>query len=131
MKLKPVSLTLFALGLAIGAAAAIDHTRADQLAHRDAHEELIAGYRKVDERTCLCHSAFKVSEPLGGRRKALRSHPYDQQECRKSHCEHYERPEMMIVRLPAQWAFFFHGLLRLPQLLKKARGDLKAKSKSS
>ena len=32
MKLKPVSLALFALGLAIGAAAAIDHTRADQLA---------------------------------------------------------------------------------------------------
>jgi hypothetical protein len=42
-------------------------------------------------------------------KKRLRGHPDDQQESRSSHCEHYyERPEMMIVRLPAQWVFFFH-----------------------
>jgi hypothetical protein len=40
----------------------------------------------------------------------LRGHPNDQQESRSSHCKHYERPKMMSVRLPAQWAFFYHGL---------------------
>ena len=43
-------------------------------------------------------------------KKRLRGNPDDQQESHSSHCEHYERPEMMIVRLPAQWAFFFHWL---------------------
>jgi hypothetical protein len=56
-------------------------------------------------------------------KKRLCGHPNDEQEGRRSHCEHYERPEMMIVRLPAQWAFFFHGLagvLRLSQSLKES-----------
>jgi hypothetical protein len=35
-------------------------------------------------------------------------HPDDQQECRRSHCEHYERPEMMVYGLSLQWTLFFH-----------------------
>ena len=42
-------------------------------------------------------------------KQRLRGHPNDQQEGRRSHCERYKRPEMMIVRLPTQWAFFFHA----------------------
>ena len=34
--------------------------------------------------------------------------PDDQQECRRSHCEHYERPEMMVYGLSLQWTLFFH-----------------------
>jgi hypothetical protein len=33
--------------------------------------------------------------------------PDDQQESRSSHCKHYERPEMMILSLSVQGAFFF------------------------
>jgi hypothetical protein len=56
-------------------------------------------------------------------KKRLGSHPNDQQESRSSHCEHYERPEMMIVRLPAHWCFssMVAGCsLRLSQLLKES-----------
>jgi hypothetical protein len=42
-------------------------------------------------------------------KKRFCGQPDDQQESRRSHCEHYERPEIMIINLPAQWAFFFHG----------------------
>jgi hypothetical protein len=42
-------------------------------------------------------------------KKRLCGDPNDQQEGRSSHCKHHERPEMMIVRLTAQWAFFFHA----------------------
>jgi hypothetical protein len=42
-------------------------------------------------------------------KKRLRGYPDNEQENRSSHWKHCERPEMMIVRLPAQWAFFFHA----------------------
>jgi hypothetical protein len=45
--------------------------------------------------------------------------PGYQQEGTGCYRQHDERPEMIIVRLPAQWAFFFHGFvvasLRLSQ----------------
>jgi hypothetical protein len=40
-------------------------------------------------------------------KQRLCGHPNDQQESRRSHCEHYERPEMMFVSLSAQGAYFF------------------------
>jgi hypothetical protein len=43
-------------------------------------------------------------------KKSLRGYPNDQQEAASRYSQHDERPEMMILRLPAQWAFFFHGL---------------------
>jgi hypothetical protein len=43
-------------------------------------------------------------------KKRLFGHPNDQQESRRHESQHYERPEMTTLRLPAQWAFFFHGL---------------------
>jgi hypothetical protein len=40
-------------------------------------------------------------------------HPGDQQKAAGRYSQHDERSEMMIIRLPAQWAFFFHrGRLR-------------------
>ena len=39
-------------------------------------------------------------------KKRPRGHPDDQQEGRRSDGKHYERPEMMIIRLPAQRAPF-------------------------
>ena len=63
----------------------------------------------------------------------LCGYPGYQQESAGCYSQHQERAEIVIFRLPAQWAFFFHGLagvLRLSQLLKKARRDLTAKSKS-
>jgi len=45
-------------------------------------------------------------------KKRLCGHPNDEQEGRRNHCEHYERPEMMIVRLAAHRAFFFHATRR-------------------
>jgi hypothetical protein len=35
---------------------------------------------------------------------------HDEQESRRSHGQNNERPEMMILRLATQCAFFFHGL---------------------
>jgi hypothetical protein len=35
-------------------------------------------------------------------------HPDDQQECRSSHCKHYDRAEMMVFGLSLQWTLFFH-----------------------
>jgi hypothetical protein len=40
-------------------------------------------------------------------KERLRGHPDDQQKGAGRHSQHDERPEMMIVRLPAQWAFFY------------------------
>jgi len=42
-------------------------------------------------------------------KKRLCRHPDDEQESRRSHCEHYERPEMMIVSMSAQGAFLVHA----------------------
>jgi hypothetical protein len=36
-------------------------------------------------------------------------HPDDQQESDRHDSQHYERPEMMIIRLAAHRAFFFHA----------------------
>jgi len=47
-------------------------------------------------------------EPLGENEKRLGSRPNDQQESRRSHCEHYERPEMMVFGLSLQWTLFYH-----------------------
>jgi hypothetical protein len=60
---------------------------------------------------------------LEEKKERLRDYPDDQQKGAGRYSQHDERPEMMIVRLPAQWAFFFNGLggwlLRLSQLLKE------------
>ena len=40
--------------------------------------------------------------------KRLRGYPDDQQEPAGRYSQHDERPEMMILRLSSQWAFFFH-----------------------
>jgi hypothetical protein len=42
-------------------------------------------------------------------KERLRGHPDDQKESDRSHCEHHERPEMMIIRLAAHRAFFFNA----------------------
>jgi hypothetical protein len=41
--------------------------------------------------------------------KRLRGYLGDYQEGAGRHSQHDERPEMMILRLPAQWTFFFYG----------------------
>ena len=41
-------------------------------------------------------------------KQRLSCRPDDQQESRRSHCEHYERPETMILSLSAQGASFVH-----------------------
>jgi hypothetical protein len=41
-------------------------------------------------------------------KKRLCGRPNDEQEGRRSHCKHYERPEMMIVRLPTQGSSLLH-----------------------
>jgi hypothetical protein len=40
--------------------------------------------------------------------KRLGGQPDDQQESRCSHCEHYDRPEVMVFGLSPQWTLFFH-----------------------
>ena len=40
----------------------------------------------------------------------FRAYPGDQQKATGRDSQHNERREMMILRLPAQWAFFFHWL---------------------
>ena len=42
-------------------------------------------------------------------KERLRGHPDDQQESDRHDSQHYERPEMMIIRLAAHRAFFFHA----------------------
>ena len=58
-------------------------------------------------RTCLCQSVFKGLDILEG---ALRCYPGDQEKGAGRDSEHQERAEMVILRPPAQFAFFFHGL---------------------
>ena len=59
-------------------------------------------------------------------KERLCGHPDDQQESRSSHCEHYERPKLMIVRLPTQRAFFFHST----QVQPESAGGLHRKKKT-
>jgi hypothetical protein len=68
------------------------------------HSQLgISAARKA----CLWQSLFKESETLGGRkRERLRGHPEDQQESDRHDSQHYERPEMMILRLPGAVGVF-------------------------
>src|SRR6476620_120156 len=76
----------------------------------------------LEARTCLCQSSFKGLETLEDKQH-LGCYPGDQQKAAGRYSQHDKRPEMMILRLPAQWAFFFHGggrLLRLLQFLKQS-----------
>jgi hypothetical protein len=41
-------------------------------------------------------------------KESLGCHPCDKEEGAGRDSEHQERAEMVIFRLPAQWAFFFH-----------------------
>jgi hypothetical protein len=61
-------------------------------------------------RTCLCRSAFKGLKTLGERQRAPSWPPTYQQESAGRDRQHNARPEMMILRVPAQRAFFFQGL---------------------
>jgi hypothetical protein len=42
-------------------------------------------------------------------KERLRGHPDDQKESDRHDSQHYERPEMMIIRLAAHRAFFFNA----------------------
>jgi hypothetical protein len=42
-------------------------------------------------------------------KERLRGHPNDQQESDRHDSQHFERPEMMIIRLAAHRAFFFNA----------------------
>jgi hypothetical protein len=53
-------------------------------------------------------------------KERLRGHPDDQQEGRRSYCDYYERPEMMILGLTAQWAPFCAWRNRAHSLAKLA-----------
>jgi hypothetical protein len=55
-------------------------------------------------------------------KESLGGHLGDQQEGTSSDSEHYERPEMMILRLPPQWAFFFHWLSARRRRFEKRHG---------
>jgi hypothetical protein len=71
-----------------------------------------------EEKDCLCGNPGSQQEGAGG------------------DSEHQERTEIVILRLPAQGAFFFHGLagvLRLSHLLKESsqRSDGQVQNRSS
>jgi hypothetical protein len=97
-----------------------------------AHDTLVAaglffGLNLFQDLRCLIeHSQLKIPArskdmPLPNRvsrnRRLLKEEnerlcgcPGHQQKTAGRHSQHDERPEMMILRLPAQWAFFFHWL---------------------
>ena len=57
----------------------------------------------------LCQSPLKGLETLEGRRRGPSWPPGYQQKGTSRYRRHEERSEVMIIRLTAQWAFFFHS----------------------
>jgi hypothetical protein len=54
----------------------------------------------------------------------LCGYPSDQQKAAGRYSQHDERPEMMILRLSAQWAFFFHGWRVALEIIAIGEGKL-------
>jgi hypothetical protein len=61
---------------------------------------------------------------LKKKEECLCGYPGDQQKAAGRYSQDDERPEMMIIRLPAHWAFFFHYSRMALAIVAIAEGKL-------